>query len=120
MIQKGLAQLCTAEINEKTGVVEGPAVYSDITKPDEFKHPVTGVDIVGFQIPYWEESLELVKEAALLHKENRSIGWDVAITNKGPDLIEGNHDWCKLLWQLPVKKGLKSILDTYLNDYLLK
>lgn len=103
-----------APINEKTGIVEGPGVYSDITKQDEFKHPVTNVKIVGFQIPYWKESMKMVKEAALLHTENRSIGWDVAITNEGPELLEGNHNWCKLLWQLPVKKGLKSKLEQYI------
>jgi len=27
------------------------------------------------------------------------------------DSIEGNHDWCKLVWQLPVNKGLKSMLE---------
>lgn len=103
-----------APIDQHTGVVNGPGVYSDITKKDEHKHPTTGIDIVGFQIPFWQESIQMVKEAALLHKENRSIGWDVAITNKGPELLEGNHNWCKLLWQLPVKKGLKATLEKYI------
>ena len=103
-----------APIDEKTGIIDGPAVYSDITKQDEVKHPITSVDIVGFQVPFWKESKQMVKEAALLHKENRSIGWDVAITNDGPELLEGNHNWCKLLWQLPVKKGLKKELEKYL------
>lgn len=107
-----------ATINEETGIVEGPGVYSDITKKEEYKHPVTGVDIVGFQIPFWEESMQMAKEAALLHKQNRSIGWDVAITNEGPELIEGNHDWCKLLWQLPIKKGLKSILEKHKEEFI--
>lgn len=103
-----------APIDEKTGIVDKPAVYSDITKQDEVKHPITGVDIVGFQVPFWKESIQMVKEAALLHQENRSIGWDIAITNSGPELLEGNHNWCKLLWQLPVKKGLKAKLEKYL------
>jgi len=103
-----------APINEQTGIVEGPGVYSDITKKDEFKHPITEVKIVGFQIPFWESSLQMVKDAALLHPQNRSIGWDVAITNDGPELLEGNHNWCKLLWQLPVKKGLKHKMEKYL------
>ncbi len=107
-----------APINESTGKIEGPGVYSDITKKDEFTHPVTGIEIVGFEIPFWKESLEMVKQAALLFPQNRSIGWDVAITNKGPELIEGNHDWCKLLWQLPVKKGLKPILEKHKEQYL--
>ncbi|MDO6605158.1 sugar-transfer associated ATP-grasp domain-containing protein [Arenibacter palladensis] len=102
-----------APIDEISGIVNGAGVYSDITKNEEHKHPMTGIDIVGFQVPFWKESLGMVKEAALWHKENRSIGWDVAITNKGPGLLEGNHNWCKLLWQLPVKKGLKNKLEAY-------
>lgn len=106
-----------ATIDESTGILSGPGVYSDITKPEEFKHPVTGIIIPGFKIPYWKETMEMVKRASLAHMQNRSIGWDIAITEKGPDLIEGNHDWCKLVWQLPVKKGMKPILEKYLEDY---
>jgi hypothetical protein len=106
-----------APIDEDTGVVTGLGVYSDITKPDQNHHPITNVKIPGFQIPFWKETLEMVKEAALLHLKNRSIGWDVVITENGPGLIEGNHDWCKLLWQLPVKKGLKLRLEDYTHTY---
>jgi len=107
-----------APINLETGLIEGSGVYSDITKQDELKHPITDIELIGFQIPFWKESIQMVKDAALLHKENRSIGWDVAITNNGPELIEGNHDWCKLLWQLPVKKGLKTVLEKHKTEYL--
>lgn len=103
-----------APINLETGVVDGPGVYSDITKHEESVHPVTGVEIEGFQIPFWKDAVELAKNAALVDTGNRSVGWDIAITENGPELIEGNHNWCKLLWQLPVKKGLKSELLKYL------
>lgn len=102
-----------APINEKTGIVSGKGIYSDITKASEGKHPITNMNIVGFQIPFWNESLDLVKNAAKAHPQNRSIGWDVVITDKGPGLIEGNHDWCKLVWQLPVGKGLKPMLEKH-------
>ncbi len=102
-----------APIDERTGCLSGPGVYSDITKEEEQFHPVTNVKITGFQIPFWEETLNMVKEAAVLHPQNGSIGWDVVVTEKGPGLIEGNHDWCKLLWQLPVKRGLKVMLKYY-------
>ncbi len=105
-----------ASINVETGKLDGPGVYSDITKKDEQYHPITRVPVIGFQVPFWKESLQLVKDAALKNKTNRSIGWDVAITAQGPELIEGNHNWCKLLWQLPVKKGLKPMLEPYLRQ----
>ncbi len=102
-----------APIDERTGIVSGPAVYSDIEKSDCEIHPITNINIANFQVPFWSETIQLVTKAAKLHPQNRSIGWDVVITEKGPGLIEGNHDWCKLLWQLPVKKGLKKELDLY-------
>ncbi|TXD48919.1 sugar-transfer associated ATP-grasp domain-containing protein [Polaribacter sp. IC073] len=104
-----------ANIDEHTGKITDAGVYSDITKEEQTIHPITGVPIVGFQVPFWSETLIMVKEAAKLYPQNRSIGWDIVITENGPGFIEGNHDWCKLLWQLPAKKGLKSVLTSYLK-----
>jgi hypothetical protein len=101
-----------APIDEASGLVSGPGVYSDVTRPPESVHPITGTAIEGFQVPFWQETLDLVQQASLLHPENRSVGWDVVVTPEGPGLIEGNHDWCKLVWQLPVGRGLKGMLDT--------
>ena len=106
-----------APVDEETGVITGPGVYSNITHPPEYNHPVTGTRIPGFQIPFWRETITMAREAALVYPENRSIGWDIAVTKNGPDLIEGNHDWCKLVWQLPVNKGLKPILERHLSEY---
>lgn len=107
-----------APIDDQTGIVSGPAVYSDITKSDQTMHPITGVQILGFEVPFWKETVAMAKEAALKHPQNRSIGWDIVITDKGPGFIEGNHDWCKLLWQLPAKKGMKNILKSYYEAYV--
>jgi hypothetical protein len=103
-----------AVIDETTGKIIGPGIYSDITKEEEFLHPITGVSLIGFQVPFWKETISMVKEAAKAYPQNRSIGWDIVITDNGPGFIEGNHDWCKLLWQLPAKKGLKFLLKPHL------
>lgn len=106
-----------AFIDPETGIITDNAIYSDITKHEEEYHPVTGLKIKGTQIPFWKESIALAKEVAALDPRNKSIGWDLAITSAGPDLIEGNREWCKLLYQLPAKKGLKPVLDKYYNEY---
>lgn len=102
-----------APVNIETGVINGRAIYSDISKVPVKFHPITNKQILDFKIPFFHNALDMVKEAALFDTSNKSIGWDVAITKNGPELIEGNHDWCKLLWQLPVQKGLKTILEDY-------
>ena len=55
-------------------------------------HPNTEICMLGRKIPYWKEVIELCQNAASLIPEVAYIGWDVAITEKGPILIEGNHD----------------------------
>lgn len=102
-----------APVDMESGKIQGPGVYSDITKEDEEFHPISGNAITGFFVPFWNEALDLARQAAIFKPENRSVGWDIAITEEGPELIEGNHNWCKLLWQLPVKKGLKLMLKVY-------
>lgn len=55
------------------------------------KHPVTGFKFKGAKIPHMDKALELVKKAAKLVPEMRWIGWDVAITEDGAAIIEGNN-----------------------------
>jgi hypothetical protein len=105
-----------APVDLETGRLNGPAVYSDITKPKETTHPVSGIGLVGYQIPLWEQCLDLVKRAALHRPENRAVGWDVVLTEKGPELLEGNHNWCKILWQIPIDTGLKHVLVKHLEE----
>lgn len=99
-----------APVDLKSGTVTGPGVFSDITKNSVLVHPVTGKEIEGFIIPHWEKVLELAAIAARNASGNKSVGWDIAVTKDGAELIEGNHNWCKLLWQLPVNRGLKGEL----------
>ncbi len=106
-----------APIDVETGRVSGPGVYQDIIKLPEEVHPISGEQIVGFQVPFWDDVRDLCRRAALHDTRNRSIGWDVAVTERGPSFVEGNHNWCKLLWQLPAGEGLKHVLDGYKQQY---
>jgi len=56
------------------------------------EHPVTGVAITGFQVPLYNEVLELVDRLARRVPAFPYIGWDIAITPSGPVVIEGNHN----------------------------
>lgn len=77
-----------APINLDSGRIEYPAVDYDGHIYD--KHPLTGQNLVGLQIPFWQELVELVNEASKIVPEVGYVGWDVAITPTGPILIEGN------------------------------
>lgn len=56
-------------------------------------HPLSGIRFEGFQLPYWEETVQLVCSAHKQFYDIRSIGWDVVLTPDGPVLLEGNDDW---------------------------
>jgi hypothetical protein len=57
------------------------------------EHPVTHTVFNGFSIPYFDEVKQLVIEVAGYVPNLRLIGWDIAIGETGPVLIEGNSDY---------------------------
>lgn len=75
-------------IDLKTGKTTHPGIGFD-DKPYT-KHPLTNKDFIGIQIPMWKECLAMVKEACSVVPEVQYTGWDVAVTNDGPCLVEGN------------------------------
>lgn len=65
-------------------------------------HPDTGGRIVGRKLPCWQEVLDLARSAhAKAFADQIAIGWDIALTNEGPRLVEGNKGPCVDLLQRP-------------------
>jgi hypothetical protein len=56
-------------------------------------HPVTGEATVGFAVPEWDAVRALVDRAAGVFAPLRAVGWDVAVTDDGPVLVEANAWW---------------------------
>lgn len=52
--------------------------------------PTTKVKVDGFVIPYWKEIIKMTKEASKVNDDVNVVGWDVAITENGPLIIDGN------------------------------
>lgn len=73
-------------------------------------HPDTGVAIPGFKIPFWSECTEMVRTAAKKIPDVSLVGWDVAVTSKGPTLVEANVDPMLELVQAPCGHGLANRL----------
>lgn len=61
--------------------------------PARTNHPDTGVRFRDYRIPEFEACVELAIRAHETLRSIYSIGWDVAITEDGPLIIEGNADW---------------------------
>ena len=64
-------------------------------------HPRTGVVFEGFEIPMFNEAVELCFKAAMDTPDVRFVGWDCYIGENGPGIIEANDYPDYYFWQLP-------------------
>jgi hypothetical protein len=93
-----------ATIDPSSGEL-GPAL--PLSVPDVMKrafietHPATRERISGGQVPCWDEIVQLGRRAHESCGGYHSIGWDIAITDEGPILVEGNVDWGVMIPQFP-------------------
>ena len=83
-------------------------------------HPITGTKIVGFEVPYFKEAMDLCLRAAQKVPQMGFIAWDVAITNAGPCFIEGNsfpsHAVPQFAAHYPDGIGIMREFREYLSD----
>jgi hypothetical protein len=81
-----------AAVDVKTGRL-GRA--TDLGKGPDFKwhdvHPLTGAQITGHQLPMWRETVELAVRAHRAFPDYALVGWDIAVLEDGPCVIEGNR-----------------------------
>ncbi len=82
-------------------------------------HPISMSQITGFKIPYFEESIKLAELAHDTAKYPSTIGWDIAITDNGPLLLEANCYWCGQVIQMPTMKPLINSTTSPLYKQLL-
>ena len=101
-----------AAIDIDTGVVRTPGVSE--TFDYAVIHPDSGAQIVGIHIPRWEELKAISKKLAMVVPEQRYVGWDMALTDDGWVVIEGNHDG-QLLTQYITQEGMHEYLHKYLD-----
>ena len=98
-------------IDINTGLIKGAG--RDLANNEYLEHPSTGIYMPGVQIPCWREAVKFVNEVAAFNPKARFIGWDVAITPEGCDMIEGNYYvYCGLM-QIFDKCGKYSLIKSY-------
>lgn len=108
-----------AGVDVKTGVISTDAIDAD----DQIyiTHPCSNLPIRGFQIPNWDAVIDLCQKCYRKIPGVNLIGWDIAITSDGVDLIEGNSspafDSAQAL-SLQLGKGLRADIATpFLPEY---
>ena len=107
-----------APLDVKTGKIKYPAADKDGIVYD--RHPQTDTPITGAVIPFWKEAVALCEECAKVIPQVRYVGWDIAITEKGPVVIEGNqfpgHDILQLPVHCPDKIGMLPVIKKALGE----
>lgn len=99
-------------IDIETGIVADTGIDGDGNR--YLRHHTTGIVMPGLQIPSWETVLDFCRRAALHRPRARFIGWDVALTPDGCDMIEGNvNPNCDLI-QIFCQRGRWDELKGYL------
>jgi hypothetical protein len=85
----------------------GSAVFK--ARPGVFvSHPDSGATILGRRLPHWPEVKRLAAAAHQEFKMLPSIGWDIAITDDGPVIVEGNGEWGTNVVQISHQKPLEA------------
>ncbi len=78
-------------IEQETGRI-APFSHRSAAKTD--CHPTTGAKLSGVVIPHWQSLIELSQNAhKLIAPKVPMVGWDLAVTETGPVLIEANRGW---------------------------
>ncbi|MBO5016354.1 MAG: hypothetical protein J6C92_11140 [Bacteroidaceae bacterium] len=77
------------------------------------EHPYSKITFKGFQIPKWEEAKKLVLGLAMEVPEARFVGWDVVLTEKGFDILEGNIPPGEELTELDMKGKYQQVMAMY-------
>ncbi len=83
-------------------------------------HPDSKVKFKGLQLPEWEQMISVCREMALQIEKVRFIGWDMAYSDKGWVVIEGNALSEVIGPQATSKKGIRKELNNYITEMGVK
>ncbi|QBF30425.1 sugar-transfer associated ATP-grasp domain-containing protein [Thalassococcus sp. S3] len=69
------------------------------------RHPVSGIEFEGLRIPHWAAIKDAALKGHALFPEFGIVGWDIAIGQDGPILVECNDNPYHVLWQFAHGRG---------------
>lgn len=93
------------------GINEFGEVYSE--------HPDSNVKFIGYQLPEWNQMIEMCKEMSKQVPTVGYIGWDMAHTDNGWVVIEGNNCGQMIGPQMIWHKGIKAEIRELMHNMKL-
>jgi hypothetical protein len=73
---------------------------------DVTRHPDTGAELIGLQVPDWGKMKAVAVEGAKALRHFGMIGWDMAPTDDGPVIVEANETPDFALVQVADRRGI--------------
>jgi Sugar-transfer associated ATP-grasp len=92
----------TGRLGNAVGKSASVPVFAEIER-----RPDTGARFREVIVPRWGDVRSTVINAALVFSDLRTIGWDVAVTDKGVTILEANWDWGENLIEVAHNRGLR-------------
>ena len=68
-------------------------------------HPDSQIRFKGYQLPEWEHVPTLINACMKIIPQVKYVGWDLAHTDQGWVIVEGNHTGQFVGQQMPLKQG---------------
>jgi len=80
-----------AKVDIQSGIL-GQASNMGLTADSQWwdSHPLTDGPILGRTVPFWDEVKDVACRAHSAFADQIAIGWDIAVLDDGPKLVEGN------------------------------
>jgi hypothetical protein len=88
---------------------------SGLSQQAVMRHPDTGAELIGIEVPLWRPLTKLALEAAAALNDVPLIGWDMAATERGAVIVEPNFTPDFIMPQIADRRG---ILDGRFADFL--
>lgn len=102
------------EVDLPTGVI----VSKGINKEGDLCviHPASDIVMPGFKVPHWDKVMQASLDAARKIYQVALIGWDVAITEDGIEMIEGNDNADYLAYEFVGTSGFYEKITSFLKE----
>ena len=75
------------------------------------RHPDSNLTIRGFQVPEWDEAIQLCHQLVKVVPKQRYVGWDLAYSEEGWIMVEGNS-WSQFVGpQIAGREGIRDVIN---------
>ncbi len=95
-----------AHVDIETGELQRVRTGGGFRFDEVETHPETGAQLLGWKLPDWEAAIETVRDAHSLVSGVGIIGFDLALSSRGPLIIEANTFPNHTLYQDASGKGV--------------